>query len=165
MYIRRSHRSDPKYAQRTPMHAPPRTRVLRWRMQWRSEEYAPRKGIMPSVRARLSLYKRLARAAESFVHFLSSLSRFASICVPEIPRSPGIILEPRSKSRDPEDPEKCGSRAEALPARSLIFVEIFQICWGLLLLQAVVLSDHLLIKWVYTTFHKHDNNTRMVWVY
>ena len=82
----------------------------------------------PRVRARLSLYKRNPKAADSFANFLSSLSRFASFCVPEISRSPGIVPEARGKSRDPEDPEKCGSRAEALPARSSIFVEIFQIC-------------------------------------
>ena len=82
----------------------------------------------PRVRARLSLYKRNPKAADSFANFSSSFSHFASVCVPEIPRSPGIVLKPRSKSRDPEDPEKCGSRAEALPARSSIFEEIFQIC-------------------------------------
>ena len=85
-------------------------------------------------------------------YFLSSLSRFTSFCVPEVPRSPGNIPETRSKSRDPEDPEKCGSRAEALPARSSIFVKIFQIYRRILLLQVVVLSDHLLIKWVCSYF-------------
>ena len=82
----------------------------------------------PRVLRGSSLYKRNPKAADSFANFFSSLSRFASFCVPEIPRSPGIILEPRGKSRDPEDPEKCGSRVEALPARSSIFIEIFQIC-------------------------------------
>ena len=137
---------------------------LGWRMQWRP---SPRRGkrLPRRGKGQICPINRFEGPAVYGCYFLSSLSRFASICVPEVPRSPGNIPKSRSKSRDPEDPEKCGSRAEALPARSSIFVEIFQICWGLLLLQVVVLSDHLLIKWVYTTFHKHDNNTSMVWVY
>ena len=66
--------------------------------------------------------------------------------MPIISRSPDIIPEPRSKIRSPEDPEERYSRAEALPARSPVFVKIFQIYGETLLLQAVVLPDHLLIK-------------------
>ena len=128
LYPKSSHRSDPRYAPRTRVRPAYSEGVDIAASGFGYVSSDVSRTSTPRVRARLSLYKRLARAAESFVHFLSSLSRFASICVLEMPRSPGIILEPRGKSRDPEDPEKCGSRAEALPARSSIFVEIFQIC-------------------------------------
>nr|KAJ0194437.1 hypothetical protein LSAT_V11C800412580 [Lactuca sativa] len=49
MYIRRSHRSDPKYAQRTAKHDAPRTRVFRMtHAVTHSEAYAPRKAVRPT---------------------------------------------------------------------------------------------------------------------
>ena len=108
--------------------------------------------VTPRVNRRSRPYKRESSAADSIAHFSSFSRVFASFFVQELSRSPGIIPEPRSKSRGPEDPEKCDSRAEALPARSSIFVKIFQIYRRILLLQAVVLSDHLLIKWVCSYF-------------
>ena len=126
--MRRSIRST----QRVLLYAPRTarcTRVVRSRKRWRRgpgdvsdddlrsitprvpRSYAPRN---PEDQAIKGGPKQLLFFCKILI--LSSL--FASICVPIIPRSPGIIPEPRSEIRSPENPEERYSRAEALPARS-----------------------------------------------